>query len=1342
MKRKHGRRFLAMLMVGILALGNVQAIFAAETEAVNVLADKNTNFEGADDSNVPYWWYGSSAAISKDTTVGDIPEGSGCVKVEPQSAGIWVGCAMNVTDIIEEGKTYGYSFSARLGNAAENTNVSLVLNQVYADDFSDTELVLAGVENEPQFSADAWTKVSGSFTASASEGKEMKQLHIVLSSGDAAVPFYVDDLVIYEIGGGNSGTTTGDNLLQNPEFNDGTNGWYATGGTLEAVTGDDANTYAKISGRTANWNCVAQDITALVENNTDYAFSFDVRLADDYTESRVVQLCTTKKDSNDENEVYDKLTVKGGNATVTPGEWTTITGTLSVQYTGTLEKLEFKISEQGGAVAEGQYGSYEVDNVTLLAVEKEQLTIEEDIKDLKAQFAESFGGKAGVAIPYSALSDDARMALVTKHYNSITAENEMKPDSLLGQTPNIGADGYPVLNFSSADAMIDYLLAYNAANPENQILVRGHVLVWHSQTPEWFFHENYDAEQPYVSSDVMNARMENYIAQVMEHYHGEMSPYRGLIYAWDVVNEAINDTDGGLRTNSSWYNVYGDDEFVLKAFTYANTYAPADVKLFYNDYNETTAQKCEGICNLLEKIKVEPGARIDGMGMQGHYSMESPTIGQFEQAIRAYAAIVDEVQITELDMKSSSDYDGSNQAAEYTKQAYRYKDFFDKISALSKEGINISGVTIWGTHDGASWLQTSNSVGGSADGSRPQCPLFFDDNYKAKPAYWALVDPSRLEPSIQNITIIETLDNTAEQSEAVSYQRNGTEVTFKTAWDESGLHVWAKVADAQNTSADAVTVYIDKANTASDGAAVEVYTVNRSEATEVENGYEVELTIPMTDITVAEKIGFDIAVNNDGEIVSFNDLKNTQAASSKYYAQAIFKPYMTIEKGTVVVDGTMDKAWENVAEVPLTIVTGSVAASAKVKLLWDETNLYVYATVTDPVLNADSTDAYQQDSLEVFIDENNHKSDSYEADDKQYRISYENQHSFNGSECKEDYVTSEAVATTDGYVIEAAYAWTEINPQADTQIGLELQINEAGTAGSRTGTLSWYDESGMGWSAPSVFGTAMLVEKEETQTPGKNPGDAGEKPDDSGENTGNENKPGDGSTAPGDNNTGNAGTQDGNQNVTGQITTPSVDTWEQIIAKLSALAEKGSLTINMNGQTIVPQKLLAALRGMDKNAVFILNNGIKWTINGKTVAENCTDINLGVTVGAGNIPDTTITNLAKGRDVVRLCLAHDGSFGCDPVMTISLGTENAGLYAMLYHYNEENGKMEFVTSNQIGTDGYVSLTFTHASDYAIVLDSAATSSVDTSDNTNPAVGMILICMGLAVIVMAFKKKSA
>ena len=143
-------------------------------------------------------------------------------------------------------------------------------------------------------------------------------------------------------------------------------------------------------------------------------------------------------------------------------------------------------------------------------------------------------------------------------------------------------------------------------------------------------------------------------------------------------------------------------------------------------------------------------------------------------------------------------------------------------------------------------------------------------------------------------------------------------------------------------------------------------------------------------------IGMDVVVTNGDKTAAFNDLTGKQGTSSKYYAKVTMKP--GVEKaayGTVTVDGDKDAVWDNAGTIPITINLGS-NISANAKLLWDKDNLYVYAEIKDPVLNNTNGDAWEQDSLEVFIDENNGKSNSYEDDDKQYRISYANDHSFNG----------------------------------------------------------------------------------------------------------------------------------------------------------------------------------------------------------------------------------------------------------------------------------------------------------------------------------------------------------
>lgn len=879
-------------------------------------------------------------------------------------------------------------------------------------------------------------------------------------------------------------SVVGNNLLEDGDFENATSSWYAStsdNAALLVCTDSDIDhipskeNCIKITGRTANWNSIVQEISSKVKNNTDYQFSFWVRLSAEYgDETREVQLCTTKKDSKDPSEVYDTLTMTGGKAIVSSKEWTKIEGTLHVSYSDTLEKLEFKIAEQGAPLSNGTYGSFYLDNAELYELESQALEIETDIKDLKQQFQEDFGGKAGVAIPDTALENTVRMELVTKHYNSITAENEMKPDAILGLTPSFNDDGSLKLDFSRADKLMDYIKTYNTQHQDSPIYVRGHVLIWHSQTPEWFFHEDYDDAKPYVSKDEMLKRIEYYIKEVTTHFE---TTYPDMIYAWDVVNEAVDDETGETRTNSSWYKVFGDNSFVSQAFVYANQYAGSNTKLFYNDYNETVPLKREGICRLLKQIKDTPNARIDGMGMQAHYNMESPTISQFEEAARSYSAIVDEIQLTELDLKSSSDYDGTNQSMEYTKQAYRYKAIFDKIKILGKEGINITSVTLWGTDDGNSWLQNSSSVGGGTDGNRPQCPLLFDDNYKAKPAYWGIVNPSKLEPFTQTLTSIYSSKDTWDSSDTTTFSDENTEIEFKTLWNETGLSILVSVSDSTNDADDSITVYIDETNSKKDGALIKTFSLKREDCTITEQGYQGIITIPLENTFAAKKIGFDLQITNHTQKVSWNDLKHTQNTSSKYYGELILKPFSSILYGTISVDGTLEELWDKAESIPLTIKTNQTDVKANVKAMWDENYLYFYANVIDSCLNKVSADAYQQDSIEIFIDENNHKSDSYENDDSQYRINFENEVSFNGVNCKQENLISKAVLTDDGYFIEAAFKWIEITPREGDKIGLEFQVNDADNSGSRIGTISWFDETGMGWSSPSVFGTVNLVKE-------------------------------------------------------------------------------------------------------------------------------------------------------------------------------------------------------------------------------------------------------------------------
>ena len=397
--------------------------------------------------------------------------------------------------------------------------------------------------------------------------------------------------------------------------------------------------------------------------------------------------------------------------------------------------------------------------------------LQQDIPILRDSVEKTLGCRIGCAITGSEPWDEGVWNIVTTHFSAVTLGNELKPDALFGYsvshcpgTEEAQLNGetivVPKMDFSRAEAILDKILAWNEEHPDRVIQVRGHVLVWHSQTPEWFFHEDYIKSKPYVTPEEMNKRLEWYIRTVLTHFAGEDSRYSGLFYGWDVVNEAVSDGTGSYRTdaenpkesltedrhgsNSSWWHVYQSEEYILNAFLYANKYAPAELELYYNDYNECDVKKRNGILKLLTAVKELEGApgegtRIDAMGMQGHYSLTSPNSTSVSASIKAYGDVVGNVQITEWDMRASDTFDGSEAslAEEYEKQRKIYNLEYYALKAAQNAGdANITGITFWGTIDPYSWLQSRSNVGGGNTTGLSQCPLLFDGAYQPKPAFF------------------------------------------------------------------------------------------------------------------------------------------------------------------------------------------------------------------------------------------------------------------------------------------------------------------------------------------------------------------------------------------------------------------------------------------------------------------------------------------------------------------------------------------------------------------------------------------------------------------------------
>ncbi len=396
---------------------------------------------------------------------------------------------------------------------------------------------------------------------------------------------------------------------------------------------------------------------------------------------------------------------------VSQGDWAEISNAKVQMPTDATEiSLYFECSDTNVNIA--------IDDFTIYGTP--EYTIQQDIPSLKDVYSPYF--KFGGALMASELASTATQELVKKHYNSITFGNELKPENVLVQSKcqelaESGDETQVAVSIDSARSLLEFC-------QENNISVRGHVLVWHSQTPDWFFKEGYSDDGDYVSKEVMLGRMENYIKNLMELLATEYPDVD--FYAWDVANEIWTDS-GTPRTarelnytdnnTSAWVKIFGDNSFVDYAFEYARKYAPEGCKLYYNDYNEYMPAKTTAIVDMVTRLK-EKGL-IDGIGMQSHLDVTFPSISTYEKALKAFCETGLDVQITELDATTS---DTSEEGLEI--QAQYYSDIMDLAVKYSD---SISAVVIWGTTDDQSWRSS-------------RLPVLFNEDYTAKPCYYSIID--------------------------------------------------------------------------------------------------------------------------------------------------------------------------------------------------------------------------------------------------------------------------------------------------------------------------------------------------------------------------------------------------------------------------------------------------------------------------------------------------------------------------------------------------------------------------------------------------------------------------
>lgn len=565
--------------------------------------------------------------------------------------------------------------------------------------------------------------------------------------------------------------------------------------------------------------------------------------------------------------------------------------------------------DNGGAKAETVQ---EAETTQVIATEdtaaaEKPVKIQTDLKPIKDVYKDDF--LIGTAVSMNNLKGD-RLELLKMHFNIATAENAMKPEAL---QPMKGK-----FSFAGADMVVDRVLSEG-------IKMHGHTLIWHQQTPAW---QSTDGNGRSLSREEALGNMRSHIQTVVEHFGNK-------VISWDVVNEAMNDNPpapsdwkASLR-QTPWYNAIGDD-YVEQAFLAAREVLDAhpdwDIRLYYNDYNLDNQNKSKAVYNMANEInanyqKTHPGKLlIDGIGMQGHYSL-STNPDNVRASLERFISLGAEVSITELDIQAVDSGKFTEEAA--NAQAYLYAELFDIFRA---HAANMGRVTFWGMDDSTSWRA-------------PSRPLLFDADLKAKPAYYGVTDPDRILAQNKPAAPAEAEQTTAAYGTPMidgnaddlwditpdipidRYQMawQGANGTAKALWDDKNLYVLFQVKDAQLDKGsanayeqDSVEVFLDENNGKTsfyqedDGQ----YRVNFDNGTTfnpegISSGFEsaakvsgtnytVEIKIPFRTITPVNdtRLGFDMQINDSKDGVrqsaaTWNDLKGVSYKDTSVFGVLI-----------------------------------------------------------------------------------------------------------------------------------------------------------------------------------------------------------------------------------------------------------------------------------------------------------------------------------------------------------------------------------------------------------------------------------------------------------------------
>ncbi|MCP2637946.1 endo-1,4-beta-xylanase [Microbacterium sp. HD4P20] len=1013
----------AAIATAALLIGPVLPTAATAAEPVVVLS---SDFETSADP-----WTGRGATIA--TTDAAAHSGTQSLAITGRTSS-WNGAAID-GGLFQPGVEYTVSAWVRLLDpAGAATGVNLGINQPGAANeypWVGSRLSVGG----------DWVQLTGTFVNDAAH--PVTQLYLEAESATAEL--LLDDVLITAPEAPGSGGPEPGTVVLGTDFEDGLDGWAARDGgpgapsvALSDLAHDGAQS-AIVTDRVNQGAGIGRDMLGLLEAGVTYEVSAWVRFVDPAAGGEL--WLSLQRDSN-----FQTL---GQYTGITADGWTQVTTTFTMGAAETTALLYFETPWEGEGVA-GDTSDFLVDDVVVRVPEPAVIEDLTPITDTQPY-------PVGVAIDSRETSGSAS-DLLLRHFNQITAENHMKPEAWYDEAGAFRA--HP-----DADALMQFAV-------DNDLRVYGHVLVWHSQTPAWFFQN--DAGEPLGTTDAdkqaLRDRLHAHIFAIAE----DLSTKYGLfgdgnpLVAFDVVNEVISDSADfadGLR-RSEWYRILGED-FIDLAFQYADeafnqTYAAAGadrpVTLFINDYNTEQSGKQQRYKALVERL-LSRGVPVDGVGHQFHVSLSMP-VSALEDAIVVFQDLPVTQAVTELDVTTGTPVT----PAKLIEHGYYYRDAF---RVFREHAADLFAVTVWGLTDGRSWRSSSGA------------PLLFDDGLQAKPAYYGAVDtelPARLRTAnvFQGDVPIDGDATGSLEWRKLPLNVIDDAAAFQLRWSPDHLTAFVRVEDATVQATDAVAfeyggavVTVGRDGTSS-SVGVEAVVAERT------GGYDLVASLPLaTPAAEGSTLGLDVRVTDGSTVHGWNTPRQVGTLT-------LVEPLSYLEVAATTeapaIDGTIEGLWDAAGTVSTdTQVVGTDGATATVRTLWKDQTLYVVAQVADPVVDVSGSDPWIQDSVEIYVDPGNAKNGSYRYDDSQVRISAANVVSFGtGDEAFQRARVQSATALVDGgYVVEAAISLLEYGG-ADTFHGFDFQVNDAAD-GQRTSIRNWADPTGAGYQSTARWGVGRLL---------------------------------------------------------------------------------------------------------------------------------------------------------------------------------------------------------------------------------------------------------------------------